>query len=61
MTEEKTRPIFVVCPLCEGVGFYFYEGIISICFEDPTGLMRVECEKCNGTGEIIQPPPNPET
>jgi DnaJ-class molecular chaperone len=53
--KEKTRPTFVVCPLCEGVGFYFYEGIISISFEDPTGLMRVECEKCKGTGETIQP------
>jgi DnaJ-class molecular chaperone len=32
-----------------------------MCFEDPSGLMRVECEKCNGTGEVIQPPSNPET
>ncbi len=61
MSEEKTRPIFVVCPTCEGVGFILFEGIISIPFEDPTDLVRMKCEKCNGTGEIIQPPPNPET
>jgi DnaJ-class molecular chaperone len=59
--KEKTRPTFVLCPLCEGVGFIMFEGAISISFEDPTGLARIECEKCNGTGEVIQPPSNPET
>jgi DnaJ-class molecular chaperone len=59
--KEKNRPTFVVCPLCEGVGFVMFEGVISISFEDSTDLVRIKCEKCNGTGEMIQPPSNPET
>lgn len=61
MTEEKIRPIFVVCPTCEGVGFVLFESFEFAGFEEPRGLMRAKCEKCNGSGEIIVPPENSET
>ena len=61
MTEEQTRPIFVVCPTCEGVGFVLFESMVFAGFEEPRGLIRAKCEKCGGIGEIIAPPENPET
>lgn len=59
--KEKIRPTFVLCPLCKGVGFYMFDGKLSISFEDPTDLARIKCEKCSGTGEIVYDPQNPET
>lgn len=52
-TQERIRPIFIVCPQCEGVGFILFDSEGFIGFEEPRGLMRMECEKCGGTGEII--------
>ena len=61
MTEEKARPIFVVCPTCDGVGFVLFESFEFAGFEEPRGLIRANCEKCGGSGEIVVPPENPET
>jgi len=56
MTEEKVRPIFVVCPNCEGVGFVLFESFEFAGFEEPRGLIRANCEKCGGSGEIMDEP-----
>jgi DnaJ-class molecular chaperone len=61
MTEEKIRPIFVVCPTCEGVGFVLFESIAFDKIEEPSGLIRAKCERCGGSGEIVKPIPSPET
>jgi len=59
MTEEKIRPIFVVCPDCDGVGFVLFESM-GLGFEEPTGFIREKCKMCGGSGEITEPTPNPE-
>lgn len=56
MAEEKVRPIFVVCPTCEGVGFVLFESFEFAGFEEPRGLIRANCEGCGGTGEIMDEP-----
>ena len=47
-----TRKTFVVCTLCEGVGF--------VLFKEPDGLVKEKCEMCGGIGEIDSTR-NPET
>jgi hypothetical protein len=42
--KHLTRQVFVVCTLCEGVGF--------VLFDEPDGLVREKCEMCGGIGEI---------
>ena len=58
-TRERTRPIFINCPRCEGVGFILFESMGFVGFEEPIGLIRAKCEICGGDGEIIYK--NPET
>lgn len=56
MIEEKARPIFVVCPTCEGAGFVLFESMEFSGFEEPRGIIRAKCEKCGGFGEIMDEP-----
>lgn len=56
MNKEKARPTFVVCPTCEGVGFVLFESMEFAGFEEPRGLIRANCEKCDGSGEIMYEP-----
>lgn len=56
-TTEKIRPIFFICPRCEGVGFIMFDSIGFIGFDEPTGLIKIKCEICDGIGEISQPTP----
>ena len=58
--KEKIRPIFVLCPTCDGVGFVLFESFEFAGFEEPMGLIRAKCEKCGGAGEVILPHKNPE-
>lgn len=52
--KERIRPIFVVCPQCEGIGFILFDSVGFIGFEEPKGLIRTTCEKCGGTGEVVE-------
>ena len=56
MSEERARPIFVVCPTCDGVGFVLFESIAFAGIEEPDGIIRVKCDMCGGTGEIMDEP-----
>jgi hypothetical protein len=56
MSDEKARPIFVVCPTCDGVGFILFESIAFAGIEEPDGLIRSKCDMCGGTGEIVDEP-----